>query len=246
MSLRGKDFVRACWYACIGMYWWRIQFWEYSSIRLFNMSSSLKEVEILFVCLFADVRGFWKPFKAMMESPGPPLPPRAGITSPGGSGVVSPESAGSGAGVVSPEGPTPNTATGGSVSAGGAALSPGSSAALSPGATVCPSCGSPFDQARKRRLIDTCGHERCYSCMFTSEVCTLCEQNGACVCVRVRACVLSICKFITDLETLALCYYLDCEPSVLEWSQFWPKSCCNLWILPCSSTDFPMLFQWKF
>ena len=50
----------------------------------------------------------------------------------------------------------------------------------------------------------------------------------------------------TDLETLVLYYYLDCEPSDLKWSQFWPKSCCNLGILPCSSTDFPMLFQWKF
>ncbi|KAB0802170.1 hypothetical protein PPYR_04356 [Photinus pyralis] len=32
----------------------------------------------------------------------------------------------------------------------------------------------PFDKGKKRRLIDNCGHERCYSCMFTNEVCPLC------------------------------------------------------------------------
>ena len=134
-------------------------------------------MKIFFVRLFVDVRGLWKPFKAMMESPGPPLPPRAGVASPGASSVVSPESTRSRAGVVSSEGPKLNTAAGGAASPGGAALSPG--------ATACPSCGSPFDQGRKRRLIDACGHERCYSCMFTSEVCTLCEQNGECACVFV-------------------------------------------------------------
>ena len=127
-----------------------------------------------------------------MESAGPPLPPRAGVTSPGASSVVSPESTGSGAGVISPEGPDPNTAVGGGASPGGVALSPG--------ATACPSCGSPFDQGRKRRLSDACGHERCYSCMFTSEVCTLCEQNGECACVCMCFCtcmrVLSLCQFL--------------------------------------------------
>ena len=145
----------------------------------------------------------------MMESPGPPLPPRAGVTSLGGSGVVSPDSAGSGSGVVSPEGSVPNTATGGSASPGGAALSPGSFTALSPGATVCPSCGSPFDQARKRRLIDACGHERCYSCMFTSEVCTLCEQNGECACVRVFTCVRVLSSCLCNVSFVSHTPYLN-------------------------------------
>ncbi|XP_018334493.1 protein TANC2 isoform X3 [Agrilus planipennis] len=35
----------------------------------------------------------------------------------------------------------------------------------------------PFDKGKKRRLIDNCGHERCYSCMFTNEACPLCLQN---------------------------------------------------------------------
>ncbi|KAH1022745.1 hypothetical protein HUJ04_012093 [Dendroctonus ponderosae] len=42
-------------------------------------------------------------------------------------------------------------------------------------AGTCPSCEMPFDKGKKRRLIDTCGHERCYSCMFTNEVCPLCS-----------------------------------------------------------------------
>ncbi|KAG5879492.1 hypothetical protein JTB14_026360 [Gonioctena quinquepunctata] len=44
--------------------------------------------------------------------------------------------------------------------------------------TTCPSCEMPFDKGKKRRLIDNCGHERCYSCMFTNEACPLCGLNG--------------------------------------------------------------------
>ena len=32
----------------------------------------------------------------------------------------------------------------------------------------------PFDKGRKRKLVDTCGHERCYACMFKNEGCPLC------------------------------------------------------------------------
>ncbi|KAL0115994.1 hypothetical protein PUN28_011102 [Cardiocondyla obscurior] len=35
----------------------------------------------------------------------------------------------------------------------------------------------PFDKGKKRRLIDSCGHERCYSCLFRSEVCPLCLRG---------------------------------------------------------------------
>nr|CAD7398125.1 unnamed protein product [Timema cristinae] len=38
----------------------------------------------------------------------------------------------------------------------------------------CPSCKMPFDKGKKRKLIDSCGHERCYSCMFRNEACPLC------------------------------------------------------------------------
>lgn len=42
------------------------------------------------------------------------------------------------------------------------------------GDEMCPSCGMPFDKGKKRKLIDSCGHERCYACMFRNEGCPLC------------------------------------------------------------------------
>lgn len=35
----------------------------------------------------------------------------------------------------------------------------------------------PFDKGKKRKLIDNCGHERCYSCMFKNEQCPVCRQQ---------------------------------------------------------------------
>ncbi|XP_041979704.1 protein TANC2 isoform X2 [Aricia agestis] len=46
------------------------------------------------------------------------------------------------------------------------------------GGTTCPSCNMPFDKGKKRKLIDTCGHERCYSCMFRNEACPLCARKS--------------------------------------------------------------------
>ncbi|XP_058796841.1 protein TANC2 [Phymastichus coffea] len=46
------------------------------------------------------------------------------------------------------------------------------------GGSSCPSCEMPFDKGKKRRLIDSCGHERCYSCLFRSEACPLCAQEA--------------------------------------------------------------------
>lgn len=43
----------------------------------------------------------------------------------------------------------------------------------------CPSCERPFDKGKKRKLIDTCGHERCYSCMFKNEKCPICCAPAA-------------------------------------------------------------------
>ncbi|XP_043290037.1 protein TANC2 isoform X2 [Venturia canescens] len=45
------------------------------------------------------------------------------------------------------------------------------------GGSTCPSCEMPFDKGKKRRLIDSCGHERCYSCLFRSEACPICLQR---------------------------------------------------------------------
>lgn len=46
-----------------------------------------------------------------------------------------------------------------------------------PDPAICPGCNMPFDKGKKRKLIDTCGHERCYSCMFRNEACPLCTAN---------------------------------------------------------------------
>ncbi|XKL59517.1 hypothetical protein PGB90_000533 [Kerria lacca] len=49
----------------------------------------------------------------------------------------------------------------------------------SPDPGICPGCNMPFDKGKKRKLIDTCGHERCYSCMFRNEACPLCTANDS-------------------------------------------------------------------
>lgn len=55
------------------------------------------------------------------------------------------------------------------------------------GGALCPSCQMPFDKGKKRKLIDNCGHERCYSCLFKNEACPICSmetshrhENGKC------------------------------------------------------------------
>lgn len=45
------------------------------------------------------------------------------------------------------------------------------------GGATCPSCKMLFDKGKKRKLIDTCGHDRCYSCMFKNESCTVCADT---------------------------------------------------------------------
>lgn len=44
-------------------------------------------------------------------------------------------------------------------------------------ADCCPLCHMPFDKGKKRRLIDNCGHAKCYSCMFNSDSCRICENS---------------------------------------------------------------------
>ena len=45
------------------------------------------------------------------------------------------------------------------------------------GGLSCPSCKLPFDKGKKRKLIDTCGHQKCYSCMFKNESCSICANS---------------------------------------------------------------------
>lgn len=42
----------------------------------------------------------------------------------------------------------------------------------------CPSCRAPFGRGQKRRLVDTCGHPRCYACLcLNDEACPLCPKR---------------------------------------------------------------------
>merc|ERR1712142_128708 len=43
---------------------------------------------------------------------------------------------------------------------------------------TCPSCRMPYDRSQKRRLVDSCGHERCYSCIGRNDGCSVCKQTG--------------------------------------------------------------------
>ncbi|KAK3602700.1 hypothetical protein CHS0354_017904 [Potamilus streckersoni] len=56
---------------------------------------------------------------------------------------------------------------------------PGSGAGGMRGGTeVCPTCHMPFDKGKKRKLIDSCGHESCWSCMSSREECPLCAASN--------------------------------------------------------------------
>lgn len=58
-------------------------------------------------------------------------------------------------------------------------LGPMDGALTSAEGATCPSCRMPFDKGKKRKLIDACGHERCYSCMFNNDRCPLCSMTNA-------------------------------------------------------------------
>ncbi|XP_054720128.1 uncharacterized protein LOC129229779 [Uloborus diversus] len=49
---------------------------------------------------------------------------------------------------------------------------------LENGGTLCPSCCTPFDKSKHRKLIDTCGHELCYMCI-NSDHCPLCVYHAS-------------------------------------------------------------------
>ena len=46
-----------------------------------------------------------------------------------------------------------------------------------PAGVVCPGCRVPFNTGKQRRLLDSCGHERCYTCMFQTDQCPICTGN---------------------------------------------------------------------
>ncbi|XP_071942974.1 protein TANC2-like isoform X2 [Antedon mediterranea] len=42
----------------------------------------------------------------------------------------------------------------------------------------CPVCQQPYDRGKKRRLTDSCGHARCFTCMFATEECPICTNKA--------------------------------------------------------------------
>ncbi|GFT99218.1 protein TANC2 [Nephila pilipes] len=48
---------------------------------------------------------------------------------------------------------------------------------LDNGGTICPTCCTPFDKGKHRKLIDACGHELCYMCI-NSDHCPLCVYHA--------------------------------------------------------------------
>lgn len=43
--------------------------------------------------------------------------------------------------------------------------------------SLCPCCHQPFDKGKRRKLLEACGHQRCYACVFASDACPLCLRN---------------------------------------------------------------------
>ncbi|KAF8790424.1 protein TANC2-like isoform X2 [Argiope bruennichi] len=42
---------------------------------------------------------------------------------------------------------------------------------------VCCYCKLPFDSGKKRRVVDSCGHHRCYACLCAQDACPVCSRE---------------------------------------------------------------------
>ena len=42
---------------------------------------------------------------------------------------------------------------------------------------LCQECNFPYDKGKKRKLIDACGHEKCWACMVKQEECQICAKS---------------------------------------------------------------------
>ncbi|XP_069119870.1 protein TANC2-like isoform X1 [Argopecten irradians] len=45
-------------------------------------------------------------------------------------------------------------------------------------ADICPVCHMPFDKGRRRKLVEECGHELCFTCLVTYESCPMCDNRS--------------------------------------------------------------------
>ena len=41
----------------------------------------------------------------------------------------------------------------------------------------CPECDEKYGDNKKRRVIDSCGHPRCFSCLVLDNQCSVCQSK---------------------------------------------------------------------
>lgn len=60
---------------------------------------------------------------------------------------------------------------------------------------LCPICRCPYDNQKHKRLIDTtCHHEKCYTCMFKYEQCSICLSHlGKYIYTYMHTCICQKC-----------------------------------------------------
>ena len=49
---------------------------------------------------------------------------------------------------------------------------------------LCQECNFPYDKGKKRKLIDACGHEKCWACMVKQEECQICAKSKMYECIN--------------------------------------------------------------
>ncbi|CAM1306442.1 TANC2 (predicted) [Pycnogonum litorale] len=82
------------------------------------------------------------------------------------------------------------------------------------GAVLCPSCHTPYDKGKKRRLIDNCGHERCYQCMFTRDHCPLCFARDSAYKEMIRHSGSESDRFSLDFGNTSVSSSPSCRPKM--------------------------------
>lgn len=80
------------------------------------------------------------------------------------------------------------------------------------GGDACPSCYLLYDSGKKRCLMDACGHERCYTCMFTGDDCPLCfGTTGMHAARHFNLYIVSLSLLSLNPETTVDCTFMSFE-----------------------------------
>ncbi|KAI8492485.1 Protein tanc2 [Branchiostoma belcheri] len=98
----------------------------------------------------------------------------------------------------------------------------------------CPICGHPYNKGKKRRLIDACGHERCFTCMFQVEECPICNKpvpNGHTLPVS-DSVTTSTKEQVKEKQTDTVAVH---QHTLVELNL--PHPSVKYWILPCQLTS---------